>query len=170
MTIVWASALTLFNLFWLALTLLGLPGNWLMIAGALTLSLVLDEPLIATGTLIAVVILAALAEVYELIAGASGAKKAGGSRRAAVGALFGGFAGAILGTFIIPIPVIGTLTGAAAGAFLGAATLELTTGRAPRAAAGVGRSAMIGHLKGNLVKLATGAAIWLTLTISAFNS
>jgi len=169
MTIIWASALTLLNLAWLCVTVLGLPGNWLMIAGALALTLLLDVELFTTATLVLVVILAGAAEVYELIAGASGAKRAGGSKRASVGALLGGITGAIVGTILIPLPILGTLTGAAAGAFLGATSLELTTGRDRRGSATVGRAAMIGRVKGNLAKLATGVVIWLAIAIAAFN-
>jgi hypothetical protein len=61
--------------------------------------------------------------------------------------------------------VIGTLAGAACGAFAGSALMHATSGRG--GSIRVGRGAMIGHVTGNLAKLAIGGAIWITLGVAA---
>lgn len=71
---------------WL-LTLLGLPGNWLMVAvTAVYAYFVPAQSPIAFGwkTVVAILALAALGEMVELLASAFGVIKSGGSRRGAV--------------------------------------------------------------------------------------
>lgn len=168
MVYLWAGGLTLINLAWLVLTLLGLPGNWLMIITAALVAWWVDDPMIGRWVFVAVVGMAAMGELVELLAGAIGSKRSGGTRWGAMGALLGGIAGALAGTLLIPIPVVGTILGAAGGAFAGATALELASGRARAEAVRAGRGAAIGHVTGNLTKFALGCAIWLTLTIAAF--
>ena len=132
MNYVWAVILVLTNAVWLALDLLGLPGNWLMVAGTLLVAW-LEPQLFSVWTLGAIVIVAATGEGLELLSGALGAWKGGAGRRGSVGALLGGLIGAIVGTFLIPIPMLGSLIGACAGACLGAWIFELNGGRDFRA-------------------------------------
>src|SRR5262245_58023619 len=115
----------LLNVCALASTLFTLPGNWFIVALTLLFVLFVQS---ASGSGIgwpsfAVVLgLAVLGEVAELLAGAAGAAKSGGSRRgmllAVVGAMGGSIAGTFLGVFI-PIPLIGSLIGAIIGGGLG---------------------------------------------------
>lgn len=168
MIYLWAAGLVLVNLAWLAFTLIGLPGNWLMIITAGLVAWWVDPPFIGRWVFVAVVGLAVIAEVIELIAGAIGSKRGGGTRYGSIGALLGGVLGAILGTGLIPIPILGTILGAAAGAFLGATGLEMASGRASGDAMRAGRGAAIGHVTGNLTKFAIGCAIWATLAVAAF--
>ena len=98
MNYVWAVILVLINAVWLALDLLGLPGNWLMVAGTLLVAW-LRPGMFGAGTLVAVCVVAATGEALELLSGAVGARKGGAGRRGAAGALLGGFLGAIAGTF-----------------------------------------------------------------------
>ncbi|MFH1747126.1 MAG: DUF456 domain-containing protein [Planctomycetota bacterium] len=96
MTYVIASVLTLVNAVWLLLVVLGLPGNWLIVATTVAVAwwrwevdAGAGEPIFGLTVLIVIAVLAAVGEVFEFIAGAVGSKQAGGSRRGAVGALLG---------------------------------------------------------------------------------
>jgi uncharacterized protein len=169
MMYLWATILILVNAAWLFLVLLGLPGNWLMlISTALVAWLYWDEGMFSRWTLLAVLGIAVLGEVLEFVAGAVGTKQAGGSRGGAFGALAGGLIGAAAGTFVIPIPVIGSLLGACGGAFLGALSMELAGGREMEPAVRSGLGAGVGRFFGTVVKLVVGAAIWLIVAVAAF--
>lgn len=167
--------LLLLNAAWLALVALGLPGTWLMV---ITTALVawwqwpvdstVEAPMIGIGVLAAIVVVAALAEVLELVAGVLGAKATGGGRRGSVGALAGGLIGALVGTVLIPIPLLGSLVGACMGAGLGAWGLELSGGREQGAALKAGVGAGVGRFFGTVVKLAAGVLIWLVVAVAAF--
>jgi uncharacterized protein YqgC (DUF456 family) len=152
---------------WLALDLLGLPGNWLMVAGAL-LAAWLRPDMFSVSTLVAIVILAAAGEVLELLSGSWGARKGGAGRRGAGGALLGGMIGALVGTFIIPVPVLGSLIGACAGACLGACILELSGGRDLSAALQAGVGAGVGRAFGTVFKLVVGILLWMVIAVAAF--
>src|SRR5437773_2717739 len=119
-------------LFGLFINVLTLPGLWLMAAvygvyGWLTW----DRHYVGWPSLIAMAVLATIAEVVELTAGSAGAKKAGASKRAMIGAVVGGMIGAVFLTALIPIPVVGTIIGVCLGAALGAGTVELMVARDP---------------------------------------
>ncbi len=166
MLYVYASAMVLLNLLWLFCTLAGLPGNWLMIGMALLMMWVTEVDAFSWYTIGAVVIVAGIGEAIELIAGASGSKKAGGTHWGAIGALGGGIAGAIIGTGVLPL--IGTIIGAVVGAFVGATALEMVSGRPQADAFRSGRGAAVGHFIGTMTKFALGCIIWLVLAIGAF--
>lgn len=167
--ILWAVLLIALNSVWLMLNLLALPGNWLMVISTLLVAVVnWKAGMFSQPTLVVIVLLAILAEVAELLAGAVGAKKAGGTRRGATGALFGGMIGGLVGTFVIPVPVIGSLLGICVGACAGALVLELMGGRQFLAAMRSGVGAGMGSLAGTVLKFLIGAAIWAIVAIAAF--
>jgi uncharacterized protein YqgC (DUF456 family) len=169
MIYLWASILVLVNAACLLLNLLGLPGNWLMLACTFLVAWwKWSDGIFSIGTLLAVLVLAVIGEVLELLTGVLGARAAGSSRRGAAGALIGGLAGTIAGTFIIPIPVLGSLAGACGGACIGAWLLELSTGRRLQPAMRSGFGAGAGTLVGRTIKLAIGIIIWLTIAVAAF--
>src|SRR5882762_8493717 len=93
-------------LFGLFINVLTLPGLWLMAAsygiyGWLTgWNRFVGWP--SFGVLVG---LATIAEIVELTEGSAGAKKAGASKRAMIGAIVGGLVGAVFLT--IPFPVVG---------------------------------------------------------------
>jgi uncharacterized protein len=167
MAIFFALLLILVLLICWLLTLLGLPGNWLMVAAtALYAYLTPGSSSAALGwkTVLALVILAALGEIVEFVAGAMGVTRAGGSRRGAVLALAGSLVGGILGVFIgVPIPLIGSVVaavlfaglGAMAGAILG----ETSAGRDMGTSWRVGKLAFWGRLAGTLGKMVLGAVM-----------
>ena len=67
-------------------TLLGLPGLWGMVLAALVYAWCTAWHYVGLWTVVALIVIAAAAEVIEFVAGSAGAKSAGGSRRAAWGA------------------------------------------------------------------------------------
>jgi uncharacterized protein YqgC (DUF456 family) len=167
--------LVIVNAAWLVLVLLGLPGTWMMVATTLLVAWwhwpptgSNTPPMFSLGVLLAIVVVAVVAEVLELAAGMVGAKATGGTRRGAAGALGGGLIGAVAGTFLIPIPLLGSLLGACLGAALGAWGLELSGGREHGAALKAGMGAGVGRLLGMVMKLLAGVAIWVVVAVAAF--
>ncbi len=92
----------------------------------------------------------------------------GGTRWSGIASLIGGVAGAIIGTFAIPIPIFGSLAGACAGAAVGAWATEGMLGRKKAEAAKVGMAAGAGRLVGTGLKFAVGVFIWIIITVAAF--
>lgn len=166
---VWSTLLVLLNTVWLALTLVGLPGNWLIIVSTVLFAWWhRDTAPFSIATLIVIIILAIAGELLEFFAGGLGARKAGGSRRSAIGAILGAVTGTVVGTFVIPLPFFGTLIGACAGACIGALCLELTAGRDLKQAAVSGLGAGVAELLAINAKLLLGLAIWLIVAIAVF--
>ena len=93
---------------------LGLPGVWIMM-GVLLLGVV--GGLVSLWVFLALLALAALAEVLEYLAVGRMTARYGGSNRTFWGAIVGGLAGAVIGT---PVPVVGSLIGALIGTIAGA--------------------------------------------------
>jgi hypothetical protein len=96
MSWLWCILLVLLLIVGWLLTLLGLPGNWLMVvAVTIYVFLVPREERIAVSWPVPVVagLLATLGEVLEFVAGAAGVAQAGGSKRSAVLALAGSLIG-----------------------------------------------------------------------------
>ncbi len=153
----------------LFINILGLPGLWLMIAAAGIYAWVTAGAFMSWGTLIALLVLALLAELAEFVAGAAGSKAAGGSKRGMAGAIVGGLVGGILGT-PIPIPIVGTIVGACLGAFVGAFIVERSIGRDTNESLQIGFGAAKGRFWGILIKSAFGVvmlivAAWMALPI-----
>ncbi|MBX3414224.1 MAG: DUF456 domain-containing protein [Pirellulales bacterium] len=146
------------------LTLLNLPGNWVLVGAAAIYVLLVDPTsYVAMGwqTVIALAVLATLGEVAEFAAGAAGATRAGGSKRGAVLAIIGSIIGGMLGLAVgVPIPIVGPLVGAillaGAGAFVGAILGESWKGRALEESWQIGEAAFWGRLGGSLAKIAIG--------------
>lgn len=169
MVYVWLTLLVIVNLCWLSLVFLSLPGNWLMVISTCLLAWWRwEDGVFSIYTLIAIAVLAFIGEMIEFFAGVGGARSAGAGWRGALGALAGAIIGAIAGTFLIPIPFLGTLTGACTGAGLGAWAMELTGGKKMKRALRTGVGAGVGVLFGTGSKIAIGALIWLIITITAF--
>jgi uncharacterized protein len=156
------------------MTLLALPGNWL-IAGTAAAYAWLGPQTGATqihwSTIWTLIILALIGEIAEFLAGVVGAKRAGGSSRAAVYSLIGSLAGAIGGATVgIPIPVIGSAIGAvvggALGAFGGAAIAEHSLGEQMQQSMKVGQAAFWGRLLGTVAKSAIASVMAVTAIVA----
>lgn len=160
----------------LVIVLVGMPGTWVMIGLAVGLEFLqrLWAPtgsawMIPIWVFIVVVLVALLGEFLELVAGAFGAKKGGASRKGMLGALIGGIGGALVGTFAIPIPLVGSLLGAIIGSAIGAiigelnATPDTTLKDTVKPAAG----AVLGRILGTLAKFPCAVVVWITLSTAA---
>lgn len=169
MLYLWSVLLILLNALWLMLVVFGLPGNWLIVISACLFAWWrAEDDVFSIYTLIAVAALAVLGELIEFFAGAGGAKRAGAGWRGSIGALLGALTGAIFGTFLLPIPFLGTLIGACVGAGLGAWGLELAGGRKLQDSARFAMGAGIGEFLGITSKFILGILIWLIVAVAAF--
>jgi uncharacterized protein YqgC (DUF456 family) len=140
---------------------LGLPGLWVILAAGIGYS-ILVKGSIGTFTLIAITIIAVIAEVLEFTLAGTYAKKYGGSRRSSWGAIIGGTVGAIIG---VPIPVIGPIIGGFLGAFAGALVFEYSRGSGAEASTRVAWGALVGKAVASALKVGAGIAMtaWLIL-------
>ncbi|MBI4556807.1 MAG: DUF456 domain-containing protein [Candidatus Hydrogenedentes bacterium] len=149
----------------LCLDVLGLFGNWIILA-AIALAWFLTGFAHFTGTgLIIMAALAVLGEIIEMLAAGYGAAKFGGGKGSAVAALVGCMLGAVMGTPLLPI--VGTLIGACAGAFTGAALYEYIAHERPmHGAMWTGLGAALGRVAGLFAKLFMGFGILLVAALT----
>ena len=113
------------------------PGAPLIFAGALLHAIATDFTPIGVGRLAILAAIGVLAWALEHVAGVVGARSAGGSRAAVIGAMLGMVAGVI-------VAPVGLLLGPIVGAIAG----ELLAGRAPGASVRSGLGAALGVLTG----------------------
>jgi uncharacterized protein len=167
MPVVYYIVLFVILLVGLVLTIMTLPGLWLMLAAALGYAWLTHWNYIWWKTLAALLVIAGLGEVVELMFSAKGAKSSGGTKRGAWGALIGGVLGGLFLSFI-PIPIISTLIGVCLGTFLGAMIGELSGGREALDSAFVGVGAAKGRLMGTLAKVALGGVMVAIIMVVGF--
>jgi uncharacterized protein YqgC (DUF456 family) len=164
----WYISLLAVMLLGLFVNILGLPGLWLLVASVIGYALVtgwnvhVGWPLVWT-----LVALGILAEIVEFVAGGAGAKTAGGTKRAMIGGIIGAIVGGVFLSFLLPIPIVGTVFGACLGAFLGAAAVELAIYRDVHRAARVGTGAARGRFWGILYKTGIGLVMFITAAIAS---
>ena len=142
---------------------LGLPGTWVMIAAAIGYSILVPHS-IGTFTIIAITLIAIVAEVLEFTLTGTYAKKYGGSRRASWGAIIGGTVGAFMG---VPIPVVGPIIGSFVGAFAGALVFEFSRKGDAGTSTRVAWGALVGKAVAAAMKVAAGFVIAVWLVIAA---
>ena len=151
----------------LFLTILGLPGLWLMVgAHAIFMAVTGVNVHVGWPSVVTLLVLGLLAEILEFAAGAAGSKAAGGRKRGMFGAIVGALVGGLVISFLLPIPIVGTIVGACFGAFVGAALMELTD-REFMHAMRVGLGAAKGRLWGIVIKLLIGATMLVIIIIAA---
>ncbi len=157
-----------------ALNLIGLPGNWLVLALASVYAFLMpaDQRVdIGLATLVGLLVLASVGELIEFVAGALGAAKAGGSKRGAILGLIGSLIGGFVGIFApIPIPVVGSVVGAlvfaSLGALLGAVVGERWKGQNLDESLRIGHAAFWGRLLGTLGKVWVGCLMLVLVAVS----
>jgi uncharacterized protein YqgC (DUF456 family) len=149
----------------LALVPLGLPGLWVMVVGVIGYGWLTSFRSIGVATIAIVVALALSGEILEAWLGFGLARRYGGSRRAAWGALLGGIVGAVVG---VPVPIIGSVIGAFVGSFGGAALFELSWSGVPGTAVRAGWGAVLGRAAAAGTKIALGIAIAVLAAFAAF--
>jgi len=127
-------ALVIFGLLALVgigLTIVGIGGTFLIVAGALLYDLITWSLAISSNTLLWITGLAVLGEVLEWIITLIGVKAAGISRYGLMGTIVGAVIGGIA---LSVVPIIGTIIGIVVGAMLGAFVMEFYhTGKAGKA-------------------------------------
>jgi uncharacterized protein YqgC (DUF456 family) len=148
----------------LVLIVLGMPGLWVMVASAVVYNMIVPGDPIGWVTLVAVGVLALVAELLEFTLSGRYARKYGGSRRAGWGAILGGIVGAMVG---FPVPIIGPIIGAFVGSFLGALIAELTAGASPGDATRVAKGALIGRVVSTMLKIGIGFTIGIWIFVAA---
>jgi uncharacterized protein YqgC (DUF456 family) len=170
MAVVYALLLILLLFACWFLTLLSMPGNWLMVAVTAVYAYLIPATL-GWKTVVVLLILAALGEVVELLLGTVGTGRAGGSRRGAIMALVGSVLGGILGIFFgLPIPLVGSVLAAvlfaALGAMVGAVLGETWSGRSLGTSWRIAKAAFWGRLTGTLGKMLIGAAMIAAVVVA----
>ncbi len=120
-----------------------MPGVPMVFAGLLLAAWITDFEPVGTGTIAVLGMLTALAWLLDFLAAALGAKQLGASPRAFWGAMLGAIGGLFFG-----------LPGIILGPFIGAVTAELSGGRGLSDAGRAGLGAWIGTALGAAAKLA----------------
>lgn len=149
----------------LCLIVFGLPGLWLEVLALVVYAWATDFRTVGFAAIALVVGLALLAELAELLLGGRFARRYGGGRRAAVGAVVGGIVGALIG---VPLPLIGSVIGAMLGSFAGAFLLELTRRQGAAPSLRVGWGALLGWCTAIALKVGVGVVILVFTILIAF--
>ncbi len=153
----------------LVLAVVRLPGTWVILLAAAGYGWWSHWERVGLWTVGALAGFALLGEAVEFVMSIWAARRAGASRQAVWGGLIGGFAGMLLLSFLVPIPVIGTIAGALLGCFAGAASGEWFVRRRVGQGAKVGSFAAIGFAAGMAAKLAVALVMSaLVLTKAAW--
>lgn len=142
-----------------AMTAVRLPGTWWILATAVVFSWWRGWP---GGMAWALGLLggaAILGEIVEFLGSLVLTRRAGASKFAGWGGLLGGLLGAVFLSFVIPIPIVGTVTGALFGCFLGAAVVEFAARKRVAQGTRVGYFAALGFVVGMATKVAVALAM-----------
>ncbi len=148
------------------LTVLTLPGAWLVVLTGLSLAIARPD-MVPWWVVIILVVVAGIGEACEAGASALGASKAGASKQAAWASIGGSLVGAILG---IPfLPPLGSIVGGALGAAVAAISVERWAMKKDWKDAGkVGAGAAVGRLLAIFAKtvVCVGAGVALVLAVA----
>jgi uncharacterized protein YqgC (DUF456 family) len=102
----------------LALSALSISGTWLVGLAALIAAALTGPDQFPTGpALVGIFVVCAAVDIIEWFAASWGVRCRGGSTAAGWMALFGSIGGMILGSLVVPIPLVGGLIGMMAGSF-----------------------------------------------------
>jgi uncharacterized protein len=149
----------------LVLDLVGLFGNWIILAAVALAWLATGFEHFTPLALVILLVLAVVGEVLEAVASGYGAAKFGGGKGSVVASVVGCILGAIVGTPVFL--VIGTLVGACLGAFLAAALYEyIVMEKHPGKAAWTGFGAALGKVLGLFAKTLVGFIMLIVAALS----
>lgn len=139
-------------------TVIGLPGNWILVVAALVVGLATGFAKLTLVHFLICIGLAVLAEVIESVLGVVILAKRGGSKLGMIGSIAGGFAGVLLGGGVFP--PVGSVVLGFVGAFLGAVFGELLRNPDMEIALRVGFWSFIGRMTAMAAKLSCGCVIY----------
>ena len=152
----------------LGITIMTLPGLWLMLAATALYAWGTGWRFVGWWTLGVLLVLAGFAELIETTSAGAAARRAGAAASGSWGALIGGIVGGICLT--IPLFLVGTLIGVCIGSFLGAMIAELTAGQEVGRSALIGVHAARGRFTGTLIKLGFGCVMFVIVAVKGFPS
>lgn len=110
--LLWAISVVLIVIGLAGAVLPALPGTVFVLAGIVLGAWIDDFALVGTTTLVVVAVLALLSWVLDYVAGLLGAKRAGASREALIGAALGTVAGIFMGLVgVLFMPFVGAVAG-----------------------------------------------------------
>jgi uncharacterized protein YqgC (DUF456 family) len=142
-TLLWILSVALIVVGVAGTVLPALPGTLFVLAGIVLGAWIDDFTRVGWGVLTAVIVLAVLAWVLDYVAGLLGAKKAGASRQAIIGAVLGTVVGLFMGLVgVLFMPLVGAAIG------------EFIAHRDALRAGKVGLATWFGLLVGTAVKIA----------------
>jgi uncharacterized protein YqgC (DUF456 family) len=147
-----------------SLSCLSLSGTWLVFGATLLVAWKRWPEFPGIGTLIVFLLLCILAEIIEAFAAAWGVQKRGGSRAAGWAALGGGLLGMLIGTAVIPVPVVGSLAGMVTGSFGCAFLVEHAKMKQAEHAAHVATGAVLARL--GVIFLKVGVTLLMSLILA----
>jgi len=154
--------------------LVGVPGNWILIAIALLwLFIGPKQYAIEWPAIVGLSVLAIIGEGLEFGASILGAKKLGATRLGAVLSVVGSVVGGLMGVIIaIPIPIIGWIISsvlfACIGAMIGAMIGERIKGTENKKNLKIGTAAFAGRLVGTVGKLWCGSVMLAVALVALF--
>jgi uncharacterized protein len=149
----------------IALNVASLPGNWVLLAGALALSLYHGGRNPHWGVLLVILVILLAAEVVEFLSGMIGTRKFGGSKAASWAAIVGAMIGGIVGVPPVTVMVLGAdhLVMAMVGAFGAAWVAELIQDKKMKPALLAALGAALGRGAGLVAKIGAGLLAWVIL-------
>lgn len=142
----------------------GLPGTWLQIGATVVLLLASSGTKMSWLWIGAFVLVALVGEGIEFLSGQWGAKRFGGSSKAAWGALIGGVGGAFCGS-LIPVPLVGSVIASFIGTFSGAVIGQMREEKTKSPNMRVGLGAVIGRAVGVAFKLFIALVIFIVSAV-----
>lgn len=145
------------------LSALGFSGTWVVVGVAAFAAWFEGAGFPHVWTVVAFALIAAAVEGVEFMASAWGISRRGGSRAAGLAAMGGGLLGALLGQFLIPLPVLGGLLGMLLGSFGLAYLVEWRRLRHHGRAAGIASGVLVARLLVIVIKLVTTLGLSLAL-------
>jgi len=143
------------------LTMVGLPGNVLIVLGGLIYGYYDHFEHVDYRVLAIIIGVFILGELVEFWSGLLGAKKEKASKRAMLAAFLGTVLGGIWGTAILPL--IGSILGALCGAFVITAVAEYTKTKNKEQARRVAIGVLKGQIVGMIFKVAAAVGMAIAL-------
>lgn len=146
------------------LSCLSLSGTWVVFGATLLVAWKRWPAFPGISTLFIFLLLCIIAETAEAFAGAWGVQKRGGSKAAGWAAMGGGLLGMLIGTAVIPVPIVGSLAGMIIGSFSCAFLVEHAKMKRADHAAHVATGAVLARV--GVIFLKVGMTLLMTLILA----